>query len=114
LVQPVAVLLSAASAVNWGKRIGLSPLTCFFADRHADLPGEVHPAIERCGALLATAARLNSQGVGDALDGVTQADLLVNEEARESNAMWLPRGLNGLNWRLSLRSFPFLHDAFLA
>jgi hypothetical protein len=47
----------------------------------------MHPSVERRGALLASAAGLNSHGVGDSLDGVSQTYFLLDEEPRKTNVM---------------------------
>jgi hypothetical protein len=58
----------------------------------------MHPPIERRGALLAPAARLDPHGVRQSLGNISQANFLFNEEPGETNAM-----------RLTLRFLPFIH-----
>jgi hypothetical protein len=69
----------------------------------------MHPPVQCSGALLATGARLDSHGIGDAFDCIAQADFFLDEESRKSNAMRLTFGL-----RLAIPVCFFLHDAFLA
>jgi hypothetical protein len=48
-----------------------------------------HPTVQRGSAFFATAARLYSHRVGDALDGVAKADSLIFNETVQAHAMRL-------------------------
>jgi hypothetical protein len=43
----------------------------------------MYPSVERGGALLATLAGLDPHGISHALDGVAEADFLVDEKPRK-------------------------------
>jgi hypothetical protein len=70
------------------------------------LSREIHPSVQRRGALLAATTGLDPHSVRDSLDCVAEADFLIDEETRETNAV-----------RLTLRPIPLtfgcpfpLHD----
>jgi hypothetical protein len=68
----------------------------------------MHPPIERRGALLAATAGLNAHGVRHSLDGIAQADFILDEESWQTNAMGLKFSFLCviLGWSLPV------HDAF--
>lgn len=73
------------------------------------LPREMHPAIERGGALFAPSAGLDAHRVRHSLDGVAQTDFLLDEETRKTDTMGLTLAL----LPLFLDGFLPFHDAFL-
>jgi hypothetical protein len=72
----------------------------------------MHPSVESGGAFFAAAAGLNPHGVRDALDGVSEADFLVDEETRKPNPMRLAWRLLPTIWVIS-SCLLLLHDPFL-
>jgi hypothetical protein len=69
----------------------------------------MHPSVEGRSPLLATAAWLESNGIGGPLDGVAQPDFFFDQESRKSNAMRLALRRFIMIWR----SFLLVHDAEL-
>ncbi len=76
------------------------------------LTGKDDPLIHGGGAFFATAAGLDTGGVGGTFDYVAKTDVIVDEKTRQTDAMRL------MLWCFRLVSFwngfVFFHDAFLS